>query len=213
MIHSLPTDRPTAAVLDTDGAFRNELVLLIPRLRGFARSLGSGPAADDLAQEALLNAWRYRRSFQPGTSLKAWAFTILRNVFLSQARRSWRVLPLEPEVAENTLVATDDRSGCEDLLDVRNAMEFLPRDQREALILIGPAQLSYEEAADVCSCAVGTVKSRVSRARAALTAIMAGSAGRPKPKTVISATDVFETMLQQAAALQRRLSVSTLQAA
>ena len=93
----------TQPTLD-DQAFKTELAGLIPHLRAFARSLcGNATAADDLAQEAMLKAWKARESYQSGTNLKAWTFTILRNLFYSEKRRSWRRQQLDPEVAEATL--------------------------------------------------------------------------------------------------------------
>lgn len=149
-----------------DETFRNDLVALIPHMRAFSRSLtGDAAAADDLAQEALAKAWDKRASFEPGTNLKAWVFMIVRNQFFSDKRRSWRSQPLDPEVAERTLVATTNPMATLELDEVRRALLRLPEDQREALILIGAGGLSYEEAAEICGAAVGTIKSRVSRAR------------------------------------------------
>lgn len=146
--------------------FRNDLVSLIPHMRAFARSLtGDAAAADDLAQEALAKAWDKRDSFEMGTNLKAWVFMIVRNQFFSDKRRSWRSQPLDPEVAERTLVANTNPMATLELDEVRRALLRLPDDQREALILIGAGGLSYEEAAEICGAAVGTIKSRVSRAR------------------------------------------------
>jgi RNA polymerase sigma-70 factor, ECF subfamily len=160
--------------IDPDAEFQADLIALIPQMRAFARSLtGNRAAADDLAQEALLKAWRGHNSFARGTNLKAWTFMIVRNQFLSDKRRSWRSQPLDREVAEQTIASTDDPSGRLDVHDLRRAMLSLPEDQREALTLIGAAGLSYEDAAAVCQIAVGTVKSRVSRARAALRSMLA----------------------------------------
>lgn len=146
--------------------FRNDLVALIPHMRAFSRSLtGDAASADDLAQEALAKAWDKRDSFEPGTNLKAWVFMIVRNQFFSDKRRSWRSQPLDPEVAERTLVANTNPMATLELDEVRRALLRLPDDQREALILIGAGGLSYEEAAEICGAAVGTIKSRVSRAR------------------------------------------------
>jgi RNA polymerase sigma-70 factor (ECF subfamily) len=163
------------AAADLDAEFQSDLVGLLPHMRAFARSLtGNMAQADDLAQEALLKAWRGRASYQMGTNLKAWAFMILRNQFLSDKRRSWRSQPLDPEVAERTLIAADNPSATLEVSDVRRAMMQLSDEQREALILIGAAGMSYEEAAEICQTAVGTIKSRVSRARVALQIILAG---------------------------------------
>ena len=149
-----------------DAAFKRELVTLIPHLRAFARTLTGDPtAADDLAQDAMMNAWDARASFQMGTNMKAWTFMILRNQFYSEKRRSWRSVGLDQETAERTLVANTNFDGAIALDDLRQAMQMLPESQREALILVGAGGFSYEEAAEVIGVAVGTVKSRVSRAR------------------------------------------------
>lgn len=153
--------------------FKNDLVALIPHLRAFARTLtGNAAAADDLAQDAMLKAWDARQSFQMGTNMKAWTFMILRNQFYSDKRRSWRSTQLDQEAAERTLVAVDDPSSTLELDELRQAIAQLPHEQREALILVGAGGFAYEEAAAICDCAVGTVKSRVSRARRALQDIM-----------------------------------------
>ncbi|MEN0078484.1 MAG: sigma-70 family RNA polymerase sigma factor, partial [Pseudomonadota bacterium] len=121
-----------------DRAFKAELASLIPHLRAFARSLcGDATLADDLAQDAMLKAWKARASYKPGSNMKAWAFTILRNLFYSEKRRSWRRQPLDPDVAEATLVANDDPSGSMEVLALRNARYELPDDLREALRLGG----------------------------------------------------------------------------
>src|SRR5262249_42000422 len=146
---------------------------LIPHVRAFARTLAGDPAsADDLAQDALMKAWDARRSYQMGTNMKAWAFMILRNQFYSEKRRSWRQTQLDPEVAERTRIAVDDPEPPVALDELRQALATLPAEQREALILVGAGGFAYEEAAAICGCAVGTVKSRVSRARRALQAIL-----------------------------------------
>ncbi|MFN9927453.1 MAG: sigma-70 family RNA polymerase sigma factor, partial [Phenylobacterium sp.] len=146
---------------------------LIPHLRAVARSLcGDATAADDLAQDAMLKAWDARASFQAGTNMKAWAFMILRNQFYSDRRRSWRQSQLDPETAERTLVAVDDPAAPVALDELRLGLAMLPPEQREAIILIGAGGFAYEEAAEICGCAVGTVKSRVSRARRALQIIL-----------------------------------------
>ena len=156
-----------------DGLFRDELVALIPQLRAFARTLcGEAAAADDLAQDAMLKAWDARNSFELGTNMKAWTFMILRNQFYSERRRSWRQSQLDQEVAERTLVAVDDPEAPVALDELRQGLAMLPAEQREALILVGAGGFAYEEAAAICECAVGTVKSRVSRARKALQDIL-----------------------------------------
>ncbi|MEO6339194.1 MAG: sigma-70 family RNA polymerase sigma factor [Caulobacteraceae bacterium] len=174
------------ANLDAAGEadFKRALVALIPHLRAFARTLcGDATAADDLAQDAVMKAWDARSSFQVGTNMKAWTFMILRNQFYSEKRRSWRQSQLDQEAAERTLVAADDPEAPVALDEMRLALGMLPNEQREALILVGAGGFAYEEAAAICDCAVGTVKSRVSRARRALQGILERGAydrdGRP----------------------------------
>ena len=157
----------------SETVFKRDLVALIPHLRAFARTLcGDAAAADDLAQDAVLKAWDARSSFQMGTNMKAWTFMILRNQFYSEKRRSWRQIQLDQEAAERTLVAIDDPASPVALDELRLGLGMLPAEQREALILVGAGGFAYEEAAEICGCAVGTVKSRVSRARRALQLIL-----------------------------------------
>lgn len=182
--------------------FKKELVAAIPHLRAFARSLCNDPTqADDLAQEALAKAWKARDSFEPGTSIKAWTFMILRNQFYSEKRRSWRTAPLDMEMAENTLLANDNPTVPMELLELRAALAKLPDDQREALILVGAGGMAYEEAAQVCQCAVGTIKSRVSRARRALETLLAEAGSRQSNDHDIRADEAFNDILQQASTL------------
>jgi len=156
-----------------DDVFKTGLVALIPQLRAFARTLTGDPtAADDLAQDAMIKAWDARASFEIGTNMKAWTFMILRNQFYSEKRRSWRQTQLDQESAERTLVAVDDPSAPIALDELRLGLAMLPSEQREALVLVGAGGFAYEEAAAICGCAVGTVKSRVSRARRALQLIL-----------------------------------------
>ena len=170
--HAAPTAKvPTGA--ERDNIFKRELVQLIPHLRAFARTLAGDPtSADDLAQDAMMKAWDARESFQLGTNMKAWTFMILRNQFYSEKRRSWRQSQLDQEAAERTLVAVDDPEAPVALDELRMSLNMLPAEQREALILVGAGGFAYEEAAEICGCAVGTVKSRVSRARRALQSIL-----------------------------------------
>jgi RNA polymerase sigma-70 factor (ECF subfamily) len=164
-------DRPDDPV--RDHAFKGDLVALIPHLRAFARTLTGDPtAADDLAQDAMMKAWDARASFEMGTNMKAWTFMILRNQFYSEKRRSWRQSQLDQEAAERTLVAIDDPAAPVALDELRLGLGMLPSEQREALVLVGAGGFAYEEAAEICGCAVGTVKSRVSRARRALQDIL-----------------------------------------
>ena len=166
-------DRNAPHGKDDEEAFRRELIGLIPHLRAFARTLAGEPAgADDLAQDAMMKAWDARASFQMGTNMKAWTFMILRNQFYSEKRRAWRQTQLDQEAAERTLIAVDDPEAPVALDELRLGLAKLPSEQREALVLVGAGGFAYEEAAEICGCAVGTVKSRVSRARRALQAIL-----------------------------------------
>jgi RNA polymerase sigma-70 factor (ECF subfamily) len=177
-------------------AFKRELVALIPHLRAFARTLAGDPAsADDLAQDAMIKAWDARASYQMGTNMKAWTFMILRNQFYSEKRRSWRQTQLDQEAAERTLVAIDNPEAPVALDELRLGLAMLPAEQREALILVGAGGFAYEEAADICGCAVGTVKSRVSRARRSLQAILEAGAYDRDGK---SASDAMRSILAEA---------------
>lgn len=157
---------------------RDELLAAIPPLRAFAVSLTADTdRADDLVQETLVKAWSNLDSFTPGTNMRAWLFTILRNTFYSNHRKQRReVQDVDGEHAAR-LATHPSQNGHMDLADFRESLSQLPPDQREALILIGASGFSYEEAAEICGCAVGTVKSRVNRARNKLAEMMSiGSA-------------------------------------
>ena len=194
---SAPTSDEAPLELDED-QFREDLTALIPHLRAFSRSLcGNATLADDVAQDALLKAWNARDKFKPGSNLKAWTFTILRNQFYSIKRRSWRATSLEPEVAEQTIIANTDPEQSVHLNELRRGLDMLKDDQREALILVGASGLSYEEAAKICDCAVGTIKSRVSRARKSLETIMNSGRFDDQPDKV-RALDAMSTILSEA---------------
>lgn len=145
---------------------RDELIGHIPNLRAFAVSLcGSVDRADDYVQETLVKAWSNMDSYKEGTNMRAWLFTILRNAFFSDYRKKRReVADVDGQMAAR-LAAHPEQDGHMDLDDFKQALQQLPPDQREALVLIGASGFSYEEAAEICDCAVGTVKSRVNRAR------------------------------------------------
>lgn len=154
-------------------SFKHAMLAALPSLRAFAMSLTGRPdRADDLVQETVMKAWAKQSSFQLGTNMNAWLFTILRNLFYSQMRKRGR----EVQDSEGTFTASlgvaPAQDGVLDLADFRRALDTLPADQREALLLIGASGFSYEEAAEICGCAVGTVKSRVNRARNRLQVIL-----------------------------------------
>jgi RNA polymerase sigma-70 factor, ECF subfamily len=149
-----------------DLLMKGDLLKAVPALRAFAMSLSGNPdRADDLVQETLLKAWAGRNSFTPGTNVSAWLFTILRNVFYSDHRKRRREVEDAEGQLASRLATHPAQDGHMDLVDFREALQHLLPDQREALILIGGSGLSYEEAAEICGCAVGTIKSRVNRAR------------------------------------------------
>lgn len=154
--------------------FKTSLLAEIPTLRAFALSLtGSSDRADDLVQDTLVKAWGASASFTEGTSLRAWLFTIARNTFYSNHRKRRREVQDVDGAAAARLVSNPAQIGHLDLADFRTALASVPDDQREALILVGASGFSYEEAADICGCAVGTIKSRVNRARQKLMDILA----------------------------------------
>lgn len=149
--------------------FKKDLIASLPKLRAFAVSLiGNPDRADDLVQDTIMKAWAKQDSFEPGTNIKAWLFTILRNEFYSQMRKRGREVQDSDGILTEQLSVHPAQYGSLDLQDFRKALEKLPDDQREAIILVGASGFSYEEAADICGCAVGTIKSRVSRARTRL---------------------------------------------
>ena len=182
----------------TGPSFKQQLVEAIPMLRGFARSLsGNHDRADDLVQETLAKAIANRDKYRMGTNLHAWLVTILRNQYYSEGRRRWR----EVSDAEGTHAARlVEQPGHGARLEMREflaALQMLPDDQREALVLVGASGLSYEEAAEVLGTRIGTVKSRVSRARSRLEAMLAGKEGFERDE---------EAMARSAARLRQALS-------
>lgn len=149
--------------------FKANLLALVPRLRGFARSLSGGHAqGDDLAQETVLRAWRSRATFQPDTNMEAWLFRILRNTHISGVRTRARHVAQGCDSIEETLASADDPSSRLALDDLRRALNRLPALQREALVLVGAAGWTYEQAARHTGCPIGTLKTRVFRARRTL---------------------------------------------
>jgi RNA polymerase sigma-70 factor (ECF subfamily) len=150
-------------------SLREAMLGVVPSLRAFAMSLcGNVDRADDLVQETLLRAIANINSFEPGTNMSAWLFTILRNLFRSEYRKRRREVEDGDGRYADSLKAHPEQPGRVEFEELRAALAKLPPDQREALILVGASGFSYEEAAAICDCAVGTIKSRVNRARTRL---------------------------------------------
>src|SRR5215469_8781770 len=167
MSADMTADRPRSAVVE------EEVLACLPHLRAFARSLtGDRDRADDLVQDAVLRALGAAQQFTPGTNFKAWIFTILRNFYFNEFRRNPSLFrPLEAADMEMHATSPAQQAGLE-FDDFRRAFAKLPAEQREALVLVGADGFKYEEAARICGCAVGTIKSRVSRARRDLQAML-----------------------------------------
>jgi RNA polymerase sigma-70 factor, ECF subfamily len=156
-----------------DEQVRNAVLGAVPSLRAFAISLsGNVDRADDLVQETLLRALANIESFQPGTNMSAWLFTILRNHFRSEYRKRRREVEDSDGHYAGSLKSQPAQIGQVEFAEFREALAQLPADQREALVLVGASGFSYEEAAKICGCAVGTIKSRVNRARTRLAELM-----------------------------------------
>ncbi len=159
--------------MPVENTLRDRMLAAVPSLRAFAISLtGNRDRADDLVQDTLMRAWANIDRFERGTNLEAWLFTILRNRFHSEYRSRRR----EVEDADGSYAARlkthPDQQDHLDYEDFRTALAKLPPDQREALLLVGAQGMSYEEAAEVCNVPLGTVKSRVNRARSRLAALL-----------------------------------------
>lgn len=153
--------------------FKQELIEAIPHLRAFGRSLsGNADVADDLVQDTMVKAWAARERFKPGTSMRAWTFVILRNTFFSNMRRNKFKGNYDELVAERILSSPAPQEDPIHLSDVQRALQELSFEQREAIILVGAGGYSYADAAEISGCALGTMKSRVSRARTALEAVL-----------------------------------------
>lgn len=150
----------------SERTFKREMLAALPNLRAFAVSLaGRHHVADDLVQDTIMKAWAKQDHFEPGTNMKAWLFTILRNEFYSQMRKRGREVSDTDGIFTSQLATHPQQYGALDLQDFKKALAQLPSDQREAIILVGASGFAYEEAAEICGCAVGTIKSRINRAR------------------------------------------------
>lgn len=159
----------SAATLDA----RDEIVTHVKAMRAFALSLTRDlPSADDLVQDTIVKAWSNIDKFQPGTNMRAWLFTILRNTFYSGRRRAKRMVSDSDGMMTDSVAVKPDHDGKLAMTDFRKAFEKLSDEQREALLLVGAQGFSCEEAASMCNCAVGTIKSRVNRGRRRLAEIL-----------------------------------------
>ena len=180
--------------------FGAALLGVVPDLRAYGRSLtGDLDSADDLVQETMLRAWAARDRFDPDSSIRAWTFTILRNAHYSRWRRSSRETSWDPDL-DHRLAAGAEQHHAIDLAELHDAMDDLPPGQREALLLVGAAGWSYIEAARLSGCQPGTVKSRVSRARATLLASEAAP-GQPesRKRSGISAANAYAAIVDEIA--------------
>ncbi|MDB5648754.1 MAG: polymerase sigma factor [Hyphomicrobiales bacterium] len=170
--------REASGTMQASPQLKSDLLSAIPNLRAFAVSLCGNPdRADDLVQETLVKAWSNLGSFVEGTNMPAWLFTILRNIYYSEYRKRRREVSDSEGTIAARLATAPAQNGHMDFLDFREALQKLPADQREALVLIGASGMSYEEAAGICNCAVGTMKSRVNRARNRLIELLSIGSG------------------------------------
>ncbi|RBM09341.1 sigma-70 family RNA polymerase sigma factor [Novacetimonas cocois] len=171
---------------------RKEIMSLLPHLRGFARFLtGEVSSADDLVQETVLRALAGLDQFQPGTNMRAWLYTIARNLFYETARRRRRERDVMSDYAASPDRAQSDRpaSDGDDLRDLDGVIWQLTPRLREALILVGVQEMTYAEAAEVCGVSVGTLKARVSRARTQIMVMIRAGRGAAAPPAAGSDPD------------------------
>lgn len=202
------TDGQSEAAL-SDAEFRKLLGGVIPHLRAYGRSLSGSPdLADDLTQDTMVKAWASRSRFERGTSIKAWTFVILRNTFLSQMRRNKFRGEYDEATVERTLASPASQEGTSEMADLQRGLMELPQDQREALILVGAGGISYEDAAAICNCALGTMKSRVSRARTALEQILARGSFKHTRAQSMPATEALEAIMDSVETITARREAS-----
>jgi RNA polymerase sigma-70 factor (ECF subfamily) len=160
--------------MSVDPALREQLIAAVPKLRAFAISLCRDvDRADDLVQETLVKAWSSFDQFEPGTSLDGWLWTILRNKFYTEHRKRRREVEDVEGCYSGRLAAAPTQEARLDFADFRKALAQLRIEQREALLLVTAEGFSYEEAARICACNIGTIKSRVNRARTRLAELLA----------------------------------------
>lgn len=153
--------------------FREGLLREIPSMRAFALSLtGKADKADDLVQETVMKAWVAHESFVEGSNMRAWLFTILRNAYFTDLRRKRREVEDVNGQHAAAIAVSGGQAARVDMADFQIALAKLPPDQREVLTLVGASGFSYEEAAEICGVAVGTIKSRLNRARGRLASLL-----------------------------------------
>jgi RNA polymerase sigma-70 factor, ECF subfamily len=156
-----------------DPVVETAMLAAVPDLRGFAIALcRRADWADDLVQQALLHGIDKIESFKPGTNMSAWLFTILRNNFCNEFRKRRREVSDGGEYLTGTMAAQPEQESRIRIAEFRGALAKLPDNQRAALLLVGASGLSYDEAAEICRCPVGTIKSRTNRGRARLAELM-----------------------------------------
>ena len=170
--------------------FERELIANIPHLRAFAGFVTqNSDQANDLVQDTIVRALRAQHQFQPGTNFKAWTFTILRNLHINNLRRNRvRMDSIEDGALEAFAVPPDQFARLE-FQELRRALAKLSPEHREVLILVGASGFRYEEAATICKCAIGTIKSRLSRARAELRELLLGDEPTATHDSAESAVD------------------------
>lgn len=198
---TIPTSEAQQSQARASAKFQSDLIALIPKLRAFSRGLcGRRAIAEDMTQEALTKAWRARDRFEPGTNLKAWVFTILRNEYFSHSRHAWRESHWDAEQGERIPGVRDEQDWAMEFSDMARAVRDLTDGQREALILVAAGGFSYRDAAGICGVAVGTMKSRVARARTELMNLLDGSKALGA-RTPARAPEAMNDVLEQLAAL------------
>jgi RNA polymerase sigma factor (sigma-70 family) len=187
----------------TVSEFERELVALTPFVGSWSRALCARRGiADDMVQETLERAWRGRARFEPGTNMKAWLFTILRNQINSQQRRAWRQMPWDEALGNQIEAPPLEQEWVMQLSDTARAVATLPHRRRDALILVGAGGYTYREAAEISGLAEGTVKSRVARARASVSDMLEGNRSMP-PRPKQRATTSESEVVAQLSALTR----------
>jgi len=183
-VHDERSAGPQTQESAPESDFRTELVTHLPHLRAVARALtGHRDRADDLVNDTVLKALSAEAQFQPGTYLKAWLMTILRNHYINGLRRTRIEVETIGEIPEAALPSAPNQEHVVEVNEVANALQRMSVEHREILVLVSAAGLSYEEASEVCGCAVGTIKSRLNRARNELKKVLAksrGLAGEPR---------------------------------